>query len=185
MPVNHPRRFSVPSPVVDTVAAIVVTSFAVLGVLLVLLQGPGIWLALLAALACQWWRGDLFSWWTLGAVALLAALAEIAEFGASAVGAAKAQGTKAGLWGAILGSLVGLVVGTFAIPVPILGSVIGGILGAGLGALAAERGVSNRPWKESAAVGGGAALGRLMSTVVKSAFACVAAVPLMVDAWVG
>jgi hypothetical protein len=49
----------------------------------------------------------------------------------------------------------------------------------------AERGVSKRTWKESAAVGQGAAVGRLMSTVVKTAFACVASVVLVVDAWVG
>ncbi len=169
----------------DLVASIIVTLFALGGVLLVLLQLPGIWVALLAALGCQWWRGDLFSWWTLGAVALIAALAEIAEFAASAIGAAKAKGTKAGIWGAILGSLVGLVVGSFVIPVPILGSVIGAIVGAGLGAMAAERGVSKRTWKESATVGQGAAVGRLMSTVVKTAFACVAAGVLVVGAWVG
>jgi uncharacterized protein YqgC (DUF456 family) len=168
----------------DILAAVIVTLFALMGVGLVLLQGPGIWLALLAALACQWWRGDLFSWWTLGAVALIAALAEIAEFSASAVGAAKAEGTRAGVWGAILGSLVGLVAGSFMIPVPILGSVIGAIVGAGLGALAAERGVSKRTWTESAAVGKGAAIGRLMSTVVKTGFACVAAAVLVAGAWV-
>jgi uncharacterized protein YqgC (DUF456 family) len=168
----------------DIVAAIIVTVFALLGVALVLFQGPGIWLSLLAALACQWWRGDLFNWWTLGAVALIAALAEIAEFSASAIGAAKAEGTRAGMWGAILGSLVGLVAGGFLIPIPILGSVIGAIVGAGLGALAAERGVSKRTWKESAAVGKGAAIGRLMSTVVKTAFACVAAGVLVAGAWI-
>jgi uncharacterized protein YqgC (DUF456 family) len=168
----------------DILAGILVTVFALLGVTLVLLQGPGIWLALLAALACQWWRGDLFSWWTLGAVALIAALAEIAEFSASAIGAAKAEGTKAGVWGAILGSLVGLVAGGFLIPVPILGSVIGAIVGAGLGALVAERGISKRTWKESATVGGGAAIGRLISTVVKTGFACVAAVVLVAGSWV-
>jgi threonine aldolase len=70
----------------DLVASIIVTLFALGGVLLVLLQFPGIWVALLAALACQWWRGDLFSWWTLGAVALIAALAEVAEFAASTLG---------------------------------------------------------------------------------------------------
>lgn len=166
-------------------AAIVVTIFAVGGVVLVLMQGPGIWAALLAAIACQWWRGDLFSWWTLGAVALIAALAEVAEFSASAVGAAKSEGTKAGVWGAILGSLIGLVAGGFLIPVPILGSVVGAIVGAGLGAVAAERGISKRTWKESAAVGQGAAIGRLMSTVVKTGFACVAAGVLVVGAWVG
>lgn len=169
----------------DLIAPSIVTIFALCGVLLVLLQLPGIWVAVLAALACQWWTGDLFSWWTLGGVILIAALAEVAEFAASAVGAAKADGTKAGVWGAILGSLIGLVAGGILIPVPILGSVVGAIVGAGLGAFVAERGVSKRTWKESAAVGGGAAVGRLMSTVVKTGFACVAAGVLIVGAWVG
>lgn len=169
----------------DLLASIIITLFALLGVALVLLQGPGIWLALLVAVACQWWRGDVLSWWTLGAVALVAALAEVAEFAASAAGAAGAKGTEAGVWGAILGSIIGMILGMIWIPIPIFGSVLGAIIGAGLGALIAERGVSNRTWKESAAVGGGAAIGRLMSTVVKTAFAALAAVILIIDAWVG
>lgn len=169
----------------DLVVSILVSVFALLGVLLVLLQGPGIWLALLAALLCDVWRGGVLSWWSLGAVAVVAALAEVAEFAASAAGAAGAKGTRAGIWGALLGSIVGMVVGTFAIAIPIFGSVLGAIIGAGLGALVAERGVSGRPWKESAAVGGGAAIGRLLSTIVKTAFAVVAAGILIVDAWVG
>lgn len=168
----------------DVVAAILVTAAALLGALLVLLQLPGIWLALLVALLCQWWRADLFSWWTLGAVALVAALAEIADFAASALGAAGAKGTRSGVWGALAGSIIGLVAGAVLIPVPILGSVVGAIVGAGLGALAAERGIAHRPWREATAVGWGAAVGKVLSTIVKVGFALVAAVLLIAGAWI-
>lgn len=167
----------------EIIASIIVTVFALVGVALVLLQGPGIWVALAIALVCKWWQPELLSWWTIGLVALIAALAEVAEFAAGAVGAAKAKGTKAGVWGAILGSIVGLILGTMFIPVPILGSVIGAIIGAGLGAFVAERGVSQRTWKESAQVAQGAAVGRLLSTVIKTAMAGVAAAVLILSAW--
>ena len=81
--------------------------------------------------------------------------------------------------------LVGLVAGTiFLVFIPLIGSIIGAIAGAGVGAVVAERGIAKRPWDESIRSGKGAAVGRALSTVIKGCFAVVAAVVLIVFAFV-
>ncbi len=164
-------------------AASIVTLAALLGVVLTLITMPGIWFMIGVALMCFWWQPGMFSWWTIGIAIGLAAMAEVAELVASAAGAGKAGGTRHGAWGSIVGSLVGLLVGTFAIPIPILGSLLGAVLGAFAGAALAERGVAKRPWGESMKSGHGAAVGRLLSSVIKTAFALIVALMLVVDAF--
>lgn len=165
-------------------AGIVTTIGALLGVLLTAATLPGIWLMLLIALICDLWQPGLYSWWTLGAVALIAVGAEIAEGLSSAAGSAKTGGSRAGVVGSLIGSVIGLVLGTVLLPIPIVGSIVGGIIGAGLGAFAAERGISKRTWGDSYRSGKGAAVGRALSSVIKSGFAVVAAVVLIVFAFV-
>jgi uncharacterized protein YqgC (DUF456 family) len=146
-------------------AGILVTIGALIGVLLTAVTLPGIWIMLLIAMVCTWWQPSLFSLWTLGAVAAIAVLAEVAEALSSAAGSARTGGSRAG----IAGSLVG--------------SIIGGIVGAGLGASIAERGIAKRTWGESLRSGRGAAVGRALSTVVKTVFAIGAALVLIVGAF--
>ena len=166
-------------------AGIICTLAAVLGVVLTLLTLPGIWAMLLVAMLCTWWQPDLYSLWTLGVVAAIAIAAEIAEGLSSAAGSAKTGGSRAGIVGALVGSLVGLVAGTiFLVFIPLIGSIIGAIAGAGVGAVVAERGIAKRPWDESIRSGKGAAVGRALSTVIKGCFAVVAAVVLIVFAFV-
>ncbi len=164
-------------------AASIVTLSALLGIVLTLITLPGIWFMIGVALLCFWWQPDMFSLWTLGAAIALGILAEIAELITCAAGAGKAGGTRHGAWGSIVGSLVGLVLGTFLILIPILGSLIGAVVGAFAGAVLAERGVAGRPWGESMKSGHGAAIGRLLSSVIKSAFAAAVAMILIVDAF--
>lgn len=164
-------------------AASIVTLAAFLGIVLTLITMPGIWFMIGVALMCFWWQPEMFSWWTIGGVIVLAVMAEIAELVASAAGAGKAGGSKHGAWGSIVGSLIGLLLGTFMIPIPILGSLIGAVLGAFGGAALAERGVAKRPWGESVKSGQGAAVGRLLSSVIKTGFAIVVALTLVVDAF--
>lgn len=122
----------------------------------------------------------MFSWWTLGIAAGLALIAELVEFGASAVGAAKAGGTRRGAIGSVIGALVGAVGGS--VIVPILGTIIGAALGAGIGALLFERHDGRKSWKDASKIGAGAAAGRLVATLAKVVIACVVAVMLIVDA---
>lgn len=165
-------------------AGIIATIGALAGVVLTLISLPGIWLMLLIAVACKLWQPDLYSWWTLGAVGLIAVAAEIAEGLSSAAGAAKTGGSRAGVVGSLIGSVVGLILGTVLIPIFIVGSIAGGVLGAGAGAFVAERGVAQRTWGDAFRSGKGAAIGRALSTVIKAGFAAVAAVVLTVDAFV-
>jgi uncharacterized protein YqgC (DUF456 family) len=164
-------------------AGIISTVAALTGVLLTARTRPGIWAMILVAMLCTWWQPDLYSLWTLGAAIALAVGAEIAEGLSSAAGSAKSGGTKAGVIGSLIGSVVGLIGGTILIPIPIIGSILGGIIGAGAGAFLGERGVSKRSLSESWRSGKGAAVGRALATVIKTGFAVVVALLLIVDAF--
>lgn len=165
------------------VAATIVLIASLAGVALTLLTMPGIWLMIGVAILCALWRGDMFSIWTLAAAVLLGVLAEIVELVASAAGSKKAGGTRAGAIGSIVGGVLGALAGTIFIPVPILGTLMGAVAGAALGALVGERGISARTWRESAASARGAATGRLVASVAKTALAAVIAVLLSVAAF--
>ncbi|MCG3122979.1 MAG: hypothetical protein GIKADHBN_01385 [Phycisphaerales bacterium] len=151
---------------------------SLVGIGLTLLTLPGAWLMLAVAAACNLWQPGMFSWWTIGVLAGIALLAELIEFGASALGAAKTGGTRSGALGSVAGALLGALAGTPFFP-PV-GTIAGAILGAGLGALIAERGIANRRWRDSAKVAGGAAAGRLVATVVKASAAAAIALVLIV-----
>jgi uncharacterized protein YqgC (DUF456 family) len=166
---------------VSTFAAVVITLLAPLSVALVLITLPGTWVLLALAAVLELWRGDLIGWDTLGACAALALFGEIVEFAASALGAAKAGGSKRAAVGSMLGALVGAILGApLLFP---LGPIIGGAVGAGVGALIAERTVPTRGWKHSAKVGTGAAIGRLIATACKSAIAAIVAIIVVVAVW--
>ncbi len=160
----------------------IVVVFAWLGVGLVAVTLPGIWIAVVVAVLVDWWRPEVMSTWVLVAAVVLAVIAEIVEFFASAAGSKRAGGTRSGAWGSLFGTVVGMIVGQILIPVFIIGAVIGGVVGAGLGALFAERGVAERTWGESWRSGRGAATGRALSIVFKTAIAAAVAVLLTADA---
>lgn len=162
----------------DTLAAVLVIIAGVLGVALTILTLPGIWFALFVAAICQLWRGELFSWWTLGAALAIGVVAEVAELLASAAGAAKMGGTKRGAIGSLIGAIVGAIGGTPFFP-PI-GTILGGAVGAGVGAMVFERHAGRMTWKNSMKVGSGAAAGRLVATLMKTGFAITTAIVLTV-----
>jgi uncharacterized protein len=166
-----------------TIAAFLIMLLASLsGVVLTLLTLPGVWIILIVAIFVQflWGEPQVYSWWTLAAALGLALLGEIIEFFASAVGSTRAGGGKSGAFGSIVGSLVGAIVGSIFIPVPLIGTVAGAVLGAGLGAILAERHIARRSWSHSYQIGQGAAVGRLISTVVKGVLAAAVGVILTV-----
>ena len=110
-------------------AQIVVVLMALAGVLLTVMTLPGAWIAIAAAIGCQFWQPGLYSWWTLGAAAGLAAIGEVLELVASAMGASKAGASKKGATGAVIGSIVGAIAGSFV--VPIVGTIVGAVVVAG------------------------------------------------------
>jgi uncharacterized protein len=136
---------------------------------------PGNWLIVLAAAAYAWLFPDdsslAISWHVVLALVALAVIGELAELAASAMGVAKAGGSRRGVVLAILGSIVGSVVGiVVGLPIPIIGSLAAAIVFGGLGALAgaviAEQSLG-RNLDSSLEIGKAAFVGRLLGTVAK------------------
>lgn len=160
---------------------IAITSFtAVVGLLLTIATLPGTWLILLAAIGCQLWEPNTFSWWTIGALAAMATIAELLEFFSGAAGAKSTGGGKHGAIGGVVGALVGAIGLTFLIPIPIVGTVIGAVAGAGIGAAIAEKKFGNRSKEEALKIGAGAAAGRLVAIFIKGGFAAAMGVTAIV-----
>lgn len=167
------------------VAATIVALIAWFGVALTLLTLPGIWVSIGTAVLVKWlWYPEMFSWKLLGVALVLGVLAEIAELVASAAGSTKAGGSKHGAIWSIVGAIVGALAGSILIPIPIAGTVAGGVIGAGGAASIAEMAFAKKPWRQAAKIGKGAAVGRLLSTVIKTGFSATIATVLTIAAFV-
>ena len=118
-------------------------------------------------------------WPVIVVLAGLAALAELAEFLAGALGVAKAGGSRRSAVMALVGSLVGSLVGfVLGLPVPVIGSMIAVVLCASLGALAGAmlgEDMQGRDPEASWKVGVAAFWGRLLGTLAKTVTAAVMA----------
>jgi uncharacterized protein YqgC (DUF456 family) len=138
----------------------------VIGLLLIPLGLPGLWLQVAAsALLATAWAGAQLPWgWVLG-FAALAGMAELLELLFGRWGARRFGGSNRAAWGALIGGLVGAVVG--GIPIPLLGAVImsftGTFVGAIVGEMSARRGVTGLR------VGLGAVVGRAFGVAAKMA----------------
>jgi uncharacterized protein YqgC (DUF456 family) len=142
----------------------------VVGLCLIPLGLPGLWVILLGIIGYGWLTDfSTLSTWLIVLVIALAFLGEIFE---SWIGFRYAQrygGSRRAGWGALVGGLIGAVVG---VPVPIMGSVIGGFVGAFLGAALFE--FSGAPKTGTAArAGWGAVLGRAVAAAGKMAIGLV------------
>ena len=145
----------------------------VLGLVLVPLGLPGLWV-MVAGIVGYGWLTDFRSVGVATiAVALgLAFLGEVVETWLGFRLARAYGGSRRGAWGALLGGLVGAVSG---VPVPIVGSVIGGFIGSFAGAALFEYSRS-RTAGTAARAGWGAVLGRAGAGAVKIALGIVIAV---------
>ena len=109
--------------------------------LLTLLGMPGNWLMVAAttfyAFLMPAQSPAALGWKTVAALLVLAALGEIVELLAGAMGVAKAGGSRRGALMALVGSIIGGIVGIFVgVPIPLIGSIVAVVLFAGLGAMA-------------------------------------------------
>ncbi|CAN5794967.1 hypothetical protein BH11PLA1_BH11PLA1_23570 [soil metagenome] len=159
------------------------------GTLLALLTLPGVWLMLAAAGLVQWWSWAqgaptplIFSPAVLYICLGLALLGEFIEFAASAIGTKTAGGSRPAGLGAIFGAILGAVGGTPFLP-PI-GTILGSALGAGAGALLLEKGYTGSPWRKSGRVAVGAAVGRIVATIVKVSITLAVGMILVIAAFV-
>jgi uncharacterized protein YqgC (DUF456 family) len=127
---------------------------------------PGNWLIVITTSLFAWWQGDknVFSIYTLIAIAVLALIGELVEFFAGAGGAKKAGAGWLGAIAAIFGAIIGAVTGTFVLP--LLGTILGACLGAGLGAAVVEI-ASGKAADASLRSGVGASVGYLIGSIAK------------------
>jgi uncharacterized protein YqgC (DUF456 family) len=148
---------------------------------LTLLSMPGNWLMVGAVIGYAFLVPEdsavSIGWGTAIAVLVLAALGELLEFLAGALGVTKAGGSRRGAVLALVGSLAGGLVGLFVgLPIPIVGSLLGAVLFAGAGAFVGA--VLGEQWKgrsfdDSCKIGEAAFWGRLLGTVAKAAMGAV------------
>ncbi|MFO0827169.1 MAG: DUF456 domain-containing protein [Phycisphaerales bacterium] len=159
-------------------AAVLLTLISALCILIQLAGLPGTWLILLIAVMTRAFEiviplgpEPMFSWWTLLALTLIACAAEMVEFLAAAAGAKTGGASKRGMTGAVVGGLIGAMAGTIFILIPVVGSVVGAGIGAALGAITGELSVGGKQLRETMKPAAGAAAGRLVGTLAKTAFA--------------
>ncbi len=136
---------------------------------------PGNWVAT-GLLAIYVWLGPdsgraSIGFFVLIAAFLMAAVGEVIELLAAAMGAKRAGASRRSTFFALLGSFVGAIIGAFVgIPIPAIGSIIAAIVfsgaGATVGAMYGEWS-DGRPWKESWAVGHAAFWGRTFGMLGK------------------
>jgi uncharacterized protein YqgC (DUF456 family) len=135
------------------------------GVLLAVVQLPGTWVILAAAVAYSW-HGD----WArltptvLGVLAALALVGELVEFAASALVVRRAGASRRAGWYALGGGFVGMFV--FSLPLPVIGTIAGGVIGCFVGAVIGEMTVRD-DMMGAARVGLLAAAGRALGTMGK------------------
>lgn len=157
-----------------------------------LLGLPGTWAMVVISLLLTLFAPDTSMVWVPWSMTVILALiaggGEFLEFVASAAGVGKLGGAQRSALLALAGSILGAIVGLFVgLPVPVVGPVVSSILlggvGAALGAVAGERWVG-KGWKQSARVGAGAMLGRLLGTIGKSICAGIMLVLLVWQVWI-
>jgi uncharacterized protein YqgC (DUF456 family) len=154
----------------DTGAVILLIAASLVGLVLIPLGLPGLWVIVLAILGYGWLtQFRTLSAFFIGVVVALALLGEVFESWVGFRFAQKYGGSSRAGWGALVGGLIGAVVG---VPVPIVGSVIGGFVGAFLGAALFEY-TRARQSGVAAKAGWGAVLGRAAAAALKMAIGIV------------
>lgn len=125
---------------------------------------PGLWI-MVAALVAAVLLGAPVGWGTVFALAVVAGVAEVAEYLAVKAASDRYGGSSRAFWGAIAGGIVGGLVGT---PVPVVGSLLGILLGTFAGAVAVAW-LDFRDAADAVRVGWGAVLGRAAAAAAKTA----------------
>ena len=154
----------------DGLAVLILVACDIVGLVLVPLGLPGLWVMVLGVLGYGW----LTEFRSIGVatIVLVLGLAFLGEIIESWVGfrfARRYGGSRRAGWGALVGGIVGAVVG---VPVPSVGSVIGAFLGSFAGAALLEYSYSRRAGVAVGA-GWGAMLGRAAAAAVKIALGLV------------
>ena len=154
----------------DSAAVSLLVFAGLVGLVLIPLGLPGLWVILLGIVGYGWLTD--FQTLSAGFLILAIALALLGEVLESWIGfrfARRYGGSSRAGWGALMGGLIGAIVG---VPVPIIGSVVGGFVGAFLGAAVFEYSRA-RQSGVAAKAGWGAVLGRAAAAAIKMALGVV------------
>lgn len=160
-------------------ALLLLTCGLLVGLVLVPLGLPGLWIML----------GSVLAYWmavpdgSVGLITLLVAsalvvVAEVLEFTIAGRYARKYGGSRRAGWGAMLGGVVGAFVG---VPVPVVGSLVGAFAGAFVAELTVARAARGAPVQ----VATGALIGRVVAAATKVAFGVAIVVLVLFAALVG
>ncbi len=148
----------------ETLGVLLFAAALLLGLVLIPLGLPGLWVIVAGVLAYGWLTE--FRSVGVGTIALavgLAFLGEILEYWIGFRYTQRYGGSKSAGWGALIGGIAGAIVG---VPVPVIGSVIGAFVGSFLGAAVFEY-AGNRRADVAARAGWGAVLGRAVAAATK------------------
>ena len=156
-----------------TLAVLLLALCLVVGLVLVPLGLPGLWVMVGGVVG----YGALTGFRTIGIATMaivlgLALLGELVEWWVGFGLTERYGGSRRSGWGALVGGVAGAMVG---VPVPIVGSVIGAFIGAFGGAALFEYSSSRRP-TVAVRAGWGAVLGRAAGAAAKIALGVVIAV---------
>lgn len=161
----------------DVLAVLVLAACCLVGLALIPLGLPGLWVMAAGFLAYGWLTA--FRSESVASIAIVVGLAFLGELVESWLGFRLARryggSTRAG-WGALLGGLIGAGVG---VPVPVVGSVIGAFVGSFGGAAVFEY-LSSRRADVALGAGWGAVVGRAAAAAAKIALGLVIAVVSLV-----
>lgn len=156
----------------DALAPILLAGLSVIGLCLIPLGLPGLWVMIAGILAYGWLTD--FRTVTVPMIAIVLAIAVLGEIIESWLGfrfAKRYGGSRRSGWGALIGGVVGAVIG---VPVAIVGSVIGAFIGSFIGAALFEYSYSREPGVATRA-GWGAVVGRAAAAAMKIALGLVIA----------
>ena len=154
-------------------AIVLLIALSVIGLALIPLGLPGLWIMVGGILAYGWLTGFRSVGVIMIAIVLgIAFFAEIVDNWLGFRFAKRYGGSTRSGWGALLGGLVGAVIG---VPIALIGSVIGAFVGSFIGAALFELSFS-RHAGVAARAGWGAVMGRVAAAAVKIALGIVLAV---------
>ena len=154
-------------------AIVLLLALSVIGLAMIPLGLPGLWVMVGGILAYGWLTG--FNSVGVAMIAIVLALAFLGEIIENWIGfryAKRYGGSTRSGWGALIGGLVGAVIG---VPVAVIGSVIGAFIGSFIGAALFEYTYSRQAGVATRA-GWGAVVGRAAGAAVKIALGVVIAV---------
>jgi hypothetical protein len=156
--------------VTDLLAILILAACSLVGLVLVPLGLPGLWVMMAGILGYGWLTGfRTVGVGTIGLVLGLAFLGEILEAWVGFRSARRYGGSRRAGWGALVGGIAGAIVG---VPVPFIGSVIGAFVGSFAGAVLFELSAS-RQMTTAVGAGWGAVVGRALAAALKIALGLV------------